>query len=425
MSLFKVIEHIVPAQHIREYPRALSGSQDVELRLALKQYVPKDSLNPLPGDITIIAAHANGFVKELYEPLWDELLPRIRKCGVNIRGIWIADVAHQGKSGHLNRELLGNDPSWFDHSRDLLHIINSYRKDMPRPLVGIGHSGGAGIIANLSFLHPRLFTTVVLLDPVVSPETDYVPSHPENNARKSTFRRDVWPSREMAAERFRAHKYYQTWDPRVLGLFIQHGLQDLPSNNDSNSGGSFPNPVTLTTSKAQEVFTYYRPNFEGYGLDGKPIDRTTHADLDPQWAPLLSPFYRGESAYLYSHLPILRPSVLYVFGGASEVCKASYIANVVRNTGIGVGGSGGVQEDRVRYVVLEKIGHLVAQEDPVGVAKSTAEWIGREMERWRELEKLHHQTWILKSGSEKQAIDDEFKRRISNQQQRLIKESKI
>jgi alpha-beta hydrolase superfamily lysophospholipase len=34
--------------------------------------------------------------------------------------------------------------SWFDHSRDLLHLINLKRDEMPRPLVGIGHSmGGA------------------------------------------------------------------------------------------------------------------------------------------------------------------------------------------------------------------------------------------------------------------------------------------
>ena len=34
--------------------------------------------------------------------------------------------------------------SWFDHSRDLLHLVNVKRDEMPRPIVGIGHSmGGA------------------------------------------------------------------------------------------------------------------------------------------------------------------------------------------------------------------------------------------------------------------------------------------
>jgi predicted alpha/beta hydrolase len=34
--------------------------------------------------------------------------------------------------------------NWLDHSRDLLHLINVKRHEMPRPIVGIGHSfGGA------------------------------------------------------------------------------------------------------------------------------------------------------------------------------------------------------------------------------------------------------------------------------------------
>lgn len=34
--------------------------------------------------------------------------------------------------------------SWFDHPRDLLNLVNIKRAEMPRPIVGIGHSfGGA------------------------------------------------------------------------------------------------------------------------------------------------------------------------------------------------------------------------------------------------------------------------------------------
>ena len=75
-----MIEHKVPCQYIREYPRALANTQEDVLHLAVKQYVPVDNPNPQPGDITIIGAHANGFPKELYEPLWDDLLSETRKC---------------------------------------------------------------------------------------------------------------------------------------------------------------------------------------------------------------------------------------------------------------------------------------------------------------------------------------------------------
>jgi hypothetical protein len=48
-------------------------------------------------------------VKELYEPLWDELLKLSKSAGFRIRSIWIADVAQQGRSSVLNEEKLGND----------------------------------------------------------------------------------------------------------------------------------------------------------------------------------------------------------------------------------------------------------------------------------------------------------------------------
>lgn len=33
--------------------------------------------------------------------------------------------------------------SWFDHSRDLLSMVNHFRERMPRPIFGIAHSMGA------------------------------------------------------------------------------------------------------------------------------------------------------------------------------------------------------------------------------------------------------------------------------------------
>lgn len=62
-NLFRTHEHIVPGQHIREYPAATANGQEEPLSLHIKQYVPLNNLNPTAGDVTIIAAHANGFPK--------------------------------------------------------------------------------------------------------------------------------------------------------------------------------------------------------------------------------------------------------------------------------------------------------------------------------------------------------------------------
>ena len=60
---FDIKEHQVPCQHIREYPRATANGQEDVLYLAVKQYIPLNNPEPRPGDVTVIAAHANGCVK--------------------------------------------------------------------------------------------------------------------------------------------------------------------------------------------------------------------------------------------------------------------------------------------------------------------------------------------------------------------------
>ncbi|KAJ5472365.1 hypothetical protein N7530_006366 [Penicillium desertorum] len=131
---FHIVEHRVPCQHIREYPGETLDTQEDVLHLSVKQYIPWDNLNPQPGDVTIVGAHANAFPKELYEPLWEEIICHAKTSGFRIRAIWIADVAHRGQSAVLNESVLGNDPSWFDHSRDLVNLLNIKRADMPPPM---------------------------------------------------------------------------------------------------------------------------------------------------------------------------------------------------------------------------------------------------------------------------------------------------
>ncbi|RVX71658.1 hypothetical protein B0A52_03842 [Exophiala mesophila] len=421
MASFHIVEHKIPTQHIREYARATSGPQETVLHLAVKQYIPKDNPNPQPGDVTIIGAHANGFPKELYEPLWDEINARSKKCGFRIRGIWIADVAQQGHSSVLNEELLGNDPSWSDHPRDLLHLINVKRADMPRPLIGIGHSMGGNHLVQLSLMHPRLLTTLIMIDPVIQTYSSTAPHLGPGPARLSTFRRDIWPSREEAAKSFKASKFYQAWDPRVLDCWIKYGLRDVPTAVHSQEK---PPKVTLTTPLHQEVFTFLRPNYEGYGTEGKPVNRKTHPDLNPI-LPSIAPFYRAEPPAVFFRLQELRPSVLYIFGGKSDVGTPENCKAKLDNTGVGVGGSGGAAAGRVRSVLFEDIGHLIAMEAVDRTADHTSSWIRDEMKIWKELEDEHHRTWDAKTLREKQTIDEQWKKMIGGPLERKPKQPKL
>jgi pimeloyl-ACP methyl ester carboxylesterase len=408
MFPFHVVEHIVEAQHIREFPRAVLDGEETVLKLHVKQYIPHDNPTPQAGDITIIGAHANGFPKELYEPLWEDLHQKSKQHNFRIRSIWIADVAQQGWSSVLNEQHLGNDPGWFDHSRDLLHLINVKRDQMPQPIIGMGHSMGGAQLVNLSFLHPRLLRTLVLIDPVIQLYAS-VPEHVgPSPARLSTFRRDEWPSREAAATSFKASKFYQQWDPRVLDRWIKYGLRDMPTATNPAEPGT--KQVTLTTPKHQEVFTFLRPAYDRQGNDNKE-DRQANPDIDPDM-PSLGNFYRAEGPRTYLRIGELRPSALYVFGGESDIGKPEGAEAKVPMTGIAPGGSGGEKEGRVKGITYEGIGHLIAMEAVDRLAEDSAQWIGQEMQRWRDEQAELERSWRSQPRRERQMVDELWKEKI-------------
>jgi hypothetical protein len=112
-STFTVIEHVMPGQHIREYPHSIKGKQETPLQLAIEQYIPLDRPTPIPDNaITIIGSPGNGSPKEIYEPLWEDLYTELKKKGIPLRAIWIADISNQGASGTLNEHVQG-DQSMF------------------------------------------------------------------------------------------------------------------------------------------------------------------------------------------------------------------------------------------------------------------------------------------------------------------------
>lgn len=268
-------------------------------------------------------------------------------------------------------------------------------------------------------MHPRLFTSLVLIDPVIqerSAEIDPSPDAPPNLAQLSTFRRDVWPSREEAAKLFAKSAQCKTWDPRVLDRWIQYGLRDGPTLLKPNMKSP---QVTLTCTPSQEVFTFLRSNFEGYGVKGNPINRDTHPDIDPS-KPIVAPFYRSEPPKIYDRLGEVRPSVLYVFGSTSAVSGSAMNASKISRTGIGLGGSGGAALGRVKSVTLEGVGHLIPMEASERTAAAVADWVGSEIGRYRE-EMKQWEVWRKKPLLEKQETDEAWKRNIGGPPRRPAK----
>ncbi|KAK5328486.1 hypothetical protein LTR93_002271 [Exophiala xenobiotica] len=342
----------------------------------------------------------------MYEPMFEDLYEKLTGLGRRIRAIWIADIAHQGQSGILNANALGNDPNWWDFARDLLFLINQKQKQMPQPLVGIGHSMGGSQLAQLALLHPRLLQALILIDPVIQTEN---PS--KTFAKASTYRRDFWPARDSAARAFGMGKFYQAWDPRVHTRWVKYGLTDLPVPLYHDSRTEEEPPVMLTTPKAQEVFSYLRPKYYGPSGIDPTKDRSVYGDMHPDDVEEGYPFYRPEPAEIFRRLPELKPPVLYIFGNSSELATPELRRKKMENTGIGVGGSGGKDEGRVKEVILD-CGHLVPMERVTECADAAASFAHAEVSRWEENTREWQRRWLEKPRRERVAIDDQWIARI-------------
>ena len=72
-------------------------------------------------------------------------------------------------------------------------------------------------------MHPRLLSTLILIEPVILDGSDDGP----NPALLSTIRRDIWKTRAEAETALR--KAFAAWDRRALESFFKYGLRAVPT----------------------------------------------------------------------------------------------------------------------------------------------------------------------------------------------------
>lgn len=261
--------------------------------------------------------------------------------------------------------------------------------------------------AHLALLHPRLMDAVVLIDPVFQLE-----GGGQAWARASTFRRDHWPSRQIAGKKLRSSPALKAWDTEVLEKFIKYGLRDCPTELYPDIPKEREDvPVTLQTTKAQEVYNYVQPTYhdprllipeylKGREFHPEDVAKANGAD-----------FMRAEQAVLWRRLEEIQPSTLFIFGRNSEVSGDEARAAKMERTGKGVGGNGGVQTGMVREVVLD-CGHLVPLERPRETAIACSEFVDGEVGRWLEEEEERRRVWEGLERKERVDINDLWKDKI-------------
>ncbi len=306
-EMWTICEHVISASHIRGFSRGIRDEQKGRLRLAVKQYIPKAHTEPTATDATLIMMGGIGSSKEIYEPFYDELLQR----GLRIRAVWSMDTAHHGASYVLNEGMIGDEPHWFDSSRDLLHMMNHFQELMPPPLIAMGLSWGCVSIVSLAIFHPRLFSGIVLMEPTLRTTSavrriDRIDTGIDLSHRAVAMvkRRDLWPSLEDASNRLRATPHFGPFDSRVFERVIKYHLRPASPAMQSYIGS--PDAVTLTTPKSMEVGTMMCPDPPFAGHPEAADFHNRPEDLD---TTIVQGFYRGEAVFTrpkqegHHHLP--------------------------------------------------------------------------------------------------------------------------
>lgn len=381
---WKVKHHVVPAAHMRGYARGCTDEfSGRPMRLAVKQYVPLSNLAPSKGDVTLVMSGGLGVSKESFEPYFDALLDATETSGsFRIRGIWMADPWSTGESYRLNTTLVGDDPHWIDHSRDLYNIINRFGDEMPQPLFGMGESWGAGHFVMMNTWHPRLFAGILLLEPALGPGLEMTGWEPEhalvNWPTKPKYypgcvaskRPDRWKTREEAVKHLSRGLFYAQMDKRVRALALQHDLVEA-----TDSTGTY---ITLATPKSVEAEYWCRADpplgsEPPYPHHEKPVPR----------ALTVVGFYRQEGLTFHEAVKHVTCPTMILFGGKSFLSLVpDYQATFLRITGTAPDGGGGVESGQVTHAVVEKGAHAITLTNPDESAQAVAPWIAKTAKEW-------------------------------------------
>ncbi|KAF9238984.1 Alpha/Beta hydrolase protein [Melanogaster broomeanus] len=205
--------------------------------------------------ITLFLAHAGGFPKEIWETMLRSLLDS--PAGYMIDEVWAWEAVQHGDSGLVNAHNLSGISDWWDDARDIAHFLLSYLPEDPetealpahlerlpesisearkehgyrtRKMVVVGHCFGGCTSLRAAVDFPKLFSSIILVDPaVIQPYKSIRDFY--NEVLRAFSRRNQWASREDALRLFKKLPFFRTWKPEVLQLYVDHGLTD-----DSNGG---------------------------------------------------------------------------------------------------------------------------------------------------------------------------------------------
>ncbi|KAB5595487.1 Argonaute-like protein [Ceratobasidium theobromae] len=211
--------------------------------------------------VTLVVSHGTGFHKELptWQKIWETTFRYLISMAnssphqLGIDEIWALDAANHGDSALLNKANLGDIFEWSDYTRDILNFLIKFlpesvhggkERNLPqvseltaqqrlnhgfksRIVIGLGHSFGGCALTRAILDSPKLFSSAILVDPVIYPSFVLTRSKLHLLTKGTLVRRDYWPDREKAKAGLLDSLFFQSWNPEVLADYVDYGMYEF------------------------------------------------------------------------------------------------------------------------------------------------------------------------------------------------------
>ena len=167
----------------------------------------------------LIFAHANGFPPLCYRPLLTRLGEQYELWAVEQRPLW-----------QTPEDPWQTVTSWEQFSDDLIDYLEAQEIDSA---VGVGHSFGATIMMYAALKRPKLFSHLVLIEPVLLPQTllDLIYSgryepHLFPLVAQALKRRTQWQTRDEVWNSWRGKPLFGRFSDEALWACVNGCVED-------------------------------------------------------------------------------------------------------------------------------------------------------------------------------------------------------
>jgi pimeloyl-ACP methyl ester carboxylesterase len=204
-------------------------ANDVELAI-YEWGQPSDKLPPL------LFAHATGF----HARIWDQVivhLPEFHCIAIDLRG-----------HGHSSKPV--PPYHWRSYADDVIAVGRALGLS---GAVGVGHSLGGHAVTLAAARQPSLFSSLLLIDPVIMPREHYVGVVEFEHF--TAKRRNEWESPDEMYERFKDRPPFSAFQPQVLRDYVDYGLLPNP-NGDGYILACSPDYEAVTYSYSTDANIY-------------------------------------------------------------------------------------------------------------------------------------------------------------------------